>query len=337
MQERLTNREELILRKLVEVHIKTAEPVGSNTLSKILDVKLSPATIRNILAKLEDKNMLDKPHTSAGRIPTDNGYQYYVDNLMYPVELSDLERGEIRRVISKEEVGVFEVLESMARVLARLTNQLGVVIAPTNENLVLYHIDVIPLGNRKLFLILTTTGGLIRRLTVEFPNQIDTHRLVATCSLINERLGGLTLAEIRNTIRRRLSDVLILRDAFLSRLVDSADSIFRFSPDRGIHYFGTSQLLDQPEFRDLSRMKAVMALLENPVDLANILSIYGPTPGSDIRISRAIEGVAIVCSSYETGRGRGIVGVVGPPRMDYARAVSILSFSCRSLSDVFVV
>ena len=335
MEERLTKREEFILRTLIETHIAKAEPVSSRTLSKRPDITLSPASIRNTLADLEEKEMLAKPHTSAGRIPTDLGYQYYADNLMRPVELTDSERGAFSSIVTSADTDMVEVLESMARVLAHLTRQLGVIIAPLGEELCLHHLDVIPIADCKVSLVVTTTSGLVRSVILELPRAIDYRRLAAACSLINERLGGLNLEEIRATIRRRLADIIALRDVFLSYVINSADHIFRFDIEESMHYFGTSQLLEQPEFRNIERLKSLVEMLENPTSLIHILSVAPTASGVNIRISQVMDGIAIVNSSYETTRGIGTVSIMGPPRMDYARAVSILSYTCHSLSGIF--
>ena len=332
MNENLSSREELILRTLVEEHIRTAEPVSSRTISRMPGIDLSPASVRNTLADLEDIGMILKPHTSAGRIPADGGYCYYIEKLMRRPELREPEREAIDAVISTGGTDLFEMLEGMAKVLSRLSHQLGLIFSPSGERLKLFHIDVHRLSATRVMMILTMTSGLVRSVILDIEHEIDARRLSAVSALANERLSGLPLEEIRDTIRERLADVLALRDVFLMSIVESAENIFRVGLEERIHYFGTSRLLEQPEFQDFDRLRSLIYMLENPSDLMNVVSLREPGEGRRIRISRAVEGFAIVCSPYETGKEHGTMGIIGPPRMDYSRAMAILSYACYSLS-----
>jgi len=334
MQIELSNRQKEILRALVEEHICTAEPVGSNTISKSSSVGLSAASVRNTMAELEEMGLLLKPHTSAGRIPSDDGYQCYIEYLMAEPTIGEDERGAINAFLAGSR-DIFETLDGMARVLAQLTHRLGIIVSPFGDSVRLFRINVNLLSATRVMLILTLTSGTIRSMILEMDSEIDGRRLAAVTSLINDRLSGLTLKEIRDTILDRLSDVRALRDTFLTRLVGSAESIFRYGLEERLHYHGTAELLDQPEFHDFAKIRSIINLVEDPTDLVNIISVYGPGMFSGIRISRAIDGVAIICGGYETERGRGIASIVGPPRMDYAKTIGILSYTCKSLSKVF--
>ncbi len=335
MRIEITNRQEFVLKALVEEHIRTATPVGSSTIARLIPVRLSSATVRNILARLEEISLVRKPHTSAGRVPTDSGYRFYVDNLMEIPALAEGEIDVINSIIERGGRDFFETLESMARVLAKLTHQLGIIVSPVGGDFRLYNIDAHYLGAGRVALIITMTNGVSRSLVLDVDREIDRRRFRHVVSLINERLAGLTLGEIRQTIRDRLEDVLALRDSFIMNLVDLADGIFRYALGERLHYHGTIELLDQPEFKDHERLRSVMNLIEYPSDLVNAVSVLGPGTLSGVRISRAIDGVAIVCGRYDIGDDCGVASIVGPPRMDYSRTISVLSYACKSLSKAF--
>lgn len=335
MQLKLSNRQKIVFRALVEEHIRTAAPIGSNTVTRLIPLKLSSASVRNTLGEIEDMGLLSKPHTSAGRVPTDAGYHFYVDHLM---EIPDLAEDEIDAIKSTVKAGgrdFFEMLESMARVLAQLTHQLGIIISPAGGVFRLYRIDAHYIGAGRVALIITMTNGVSRSLVLDIDSEIDRKRLGYVVLLINDRLSGLPLDEIRRSIRDRLEDVLSLRDSFINSLVDSADGIFRYAIGERLHYHGTIELLDQPEFKDYKRLRSVMNLLEYPSDLVSVVSVEAPHDISGVRVSRAIDGVAIICGSYDIGDDSGVASIIGPPRMDYSRTISILSYACKSLSKVF--
>jgi len=331
---KLTEREGIVLKTLILTYLETARPVGSRTLSKTIIPKLSPATIRNNLADLDEKGLLKKPHTSAGRIPTIEGYRYYVNNLLSPKGLDQSERNTILRVIKAEYEDMFEFLDAVSQTLSSLSHQLGIIIPPLGENLRLYRLDVIPVSAERIHLVISTTGGKVRSVILNLPSPLEMHTLFSTCAILNERLSGLSLAEIRSTIRRRLGDIYSLKNSFLSSVLDRADSIFHFDPKKNIHYHGTMELLNQPEFHETNKMRALFSLLETRSDLSNYLSLACPPQGIKIRIGGVDEGFSFVSCQFESKYGDGIVGLIGPLRMDYGKAMSIISFSGDYLSRI---
>jgi len=336
MKIKLSNRQEIVLRALLEEHIRTAAPVGSGKIAEIIPLKLSSASVRNTLVELEELGLIAKPHTSAGRVPTDGGYKFYVDNLMEVPPISEEEIDAINSIVDRGGRDFFEMLESMARVLAQLTHQLGIVISPAGGEFRLHSIGAHYLGGQRVALIITMMNGVSRSLVLEVASEIDGRKLADVVSMINKRLAGLPLDEIRRTIRQRLEDVLSLRNSFITSIVDSADGIFRYAMGERFHYSGTIELLEQPEFQDYKRLRSIMSLLEDPGDLVSVVSVHGTGIHSGVRISRAIDGVAIVCGEYNISGDSGVASIVGPPRMDYSRAVGILTYVCNRLSKAYI-
>lgn len=331
----LSKREESILKELVELFIKSASPVSSLSISEIDSVGLSPASVRNTLLALEEKGFLHKPHTSAGRVPSSDGYQYYIDNLIHPTELTKDEKKAIDSALSPDQKNIMEFLDSVVRVLSELTESLGVIITPRSENLRLFRLDAIQLTENRVSLVVSTNTGLVRSVIINVGSDFDSEGLVTVCSLINERLTGLKLSEIRATIRKRLNDIRLLRESFVKAIIDSANSIFHFRVDEGLRFHGTAKLMNQPEFKGSDRLRELMSFLENSDETIEFLFNSAKEDDISINIDKPIEGIAVLRELFVLHDGQGLLCLMGPSRMDYNRAVSVLSYTGKMLNYVF--
>ncbi|MCK4573781.1 MAG: heat-inducible transcription repressor HrcA, partial [candidate division Zixibacteria bacterium] len=205
--ENLSQREKEILNNLISYYISTADPVGSRAIANKFAMGISSATIRNTLQDLEELGLVQQPHTSAGRIPTDLGYRVYVDYLLKPEGLTDAEKSRIRESILKEGRGVNEILGQTCRVLSDITHQLGVTIAPRFDEGILRRIELIPVSDEKLMIVVVVQSGLARSVILEIEANISEVSLREVETVLNERLTGLTLGHIKETISERLADV----------------------------------------------------------------------------------------------------------------------------------
>jgi heat-inducible transcriptional repressor len=204
----LNEREELVLEAVIRTYVETAEPAGSRTVAKRHGLGVSPATIRNSMSDLEDKGFLFHPHTSAGRIPTDRAYRYYVDTLMRPVRLTAAEQRRLRRELSEEDsAGAVErMIRRAAQVLGLLTGELGVAIAPKLSEVVLEKLELAQVSSERVLLVLTLKNGVVRTVYVDVPGSAPPETLAAVTMVLNERLAGLSLSDIRLTLPERLRD-----------------------------------------------------------------------------------------------------------------------------------
>src|SRR5688572_12050255 len=205
--EPLSKRERKILEAVIQTYIQTAEPAGSRTLSRRFGLGVSPATIRNAMSDLEEKGFLFHPHTSAGRIPTDMAYRYYVNTLMRPTRLTVAEQRLLRRELTDEQSGPIErVIRRAAQVLGLLTGELGVAIAPRLEAVILEKLELVPISSEKVLMVLTLRGGVVRSVYVDLPISVPNATLHSVASILNERLAGQSLAVVRQTMPERLRD-----------------------------------------------------------------------------------------------------------------------------------
>src|SRR5712664_3355096 len=202
----LNERERQVLEAVIETYVETAEPAGSRTISKKFGHALSAATIRNTMSDLEEKGYLYHPHTSAGRIPTDLAYRVYVDSLMHLSQVPPSESDQIREELTGERTAVDRILERAAQVLGVLTKELGVAVSPSLDEAVLERLELLQAGSDRLLLVLTLKSGVVRAIFVEVPSVMAPEIVGQVAVVLNERLAGLTLREIRATLSQRLRD-----------------------------------------------------------------------------------------------------------------------------------
>jgi heat-inducible transcriptional repressor len=334
----LTEREEVILAAVIDHYVKAAEPVGSRIISQRYDLGLSPATIRNTMQDLEQRGLLRQPHTSAGRVPTDLGYRYYVDKLLRPEPLSRGESAKIKKEVTHDPAAINEILAQTSKVLARLTNQLGVTVSPAFEKGVLSHIDLAQVAENRVLVIIAVKSGLARTLLLEVDTEIDPAQLDETRRVLNERLAGLTLGEVRNTAAERLRDSQG-EPRLIKMFVESSDRLVTLQEGGDLHLGGTSNIMAQPEFRDITNLSGLMHIIEDRSHLLEWITANNLTEGIVITIGQEFDAVdlascSLVTSTYTVGRVKGTIGVLGPTRMPYSKLVSVVDYTAKVLTDI---
>lgn len=330
----LSQRERNILRLVVEQFVDTAGPVGSRSLAKDTNVDLSPATIRNTMADLEDMGYLDHPYTSAGRVPTRLGYRAFVDELMDTPELSELEQEVLKMKLARLVGGdTEELLSESTRLLSKLTNLLGIALSPRLSSGVLERLDIVPLSGSRLMFVLSVEGGLVKTVVLNFDADLRRSKIDRVVSLLNERLAGLTLREIRDTYQERIRD---LQDetGLIELVLDEAPLLFS-EPDEGrLQFDGTQNILAQPEFQEPDDVRHLIETIEDEDRIVQVLeNLFESNPEAVgqaiVRIGsetdeEEMDAYSIVISPYRLGDTVGSLGVIGPKRMDYRRAVALV-------------
>lgn len=340
MTDRLSEREWKVLEAVVQTYIETAEPAGSRTIAKRFPLGVSAATIRNTMSDLEDRGYLFHPHTSAGRIPTDLAYRMYVDQLMWrrPVPVSERDRlaQELRG-----DPGVIEgILEKAAQVLGVLTQELGVAVAPTFDGAVLERLELMQVGPQRLLIVLVVRGGLARTIFLELRSQLPPEAITKVAGVLNERLSGLTLRQVRTTLRDRLRDSAEhpSESELLNIFIEEADQVFDV-PASGQLMLGSAQMLaDQPEFHSNERMRNLLELTERRDVLRDALRSrerlgITVTIGAENADPR-FNAFTIVTSSYRRGGLTGVIGVMGPTRMPYDKVLALVEHTSRMVEDL---
>ena len=332
----LTERERRVLEAVIQTYIETAEPAGSLTVARRVRLGLSPASIRSIMSDLEAKGYLFHTHTSAGRIPTDLAYRLYVNDLMRLSPPSDQERETLRRELHLQRSAVEEILLRAAQVLGVLTHELGVAAAPRLDEVVLERLDLVHVASDRLLLVFHLRSGAIRTIFVQIPAHVAAGTVEHVARLLNERLAGLTLREIRSTLPERLRDADSSGTSgdLLNIFIAEGEGIFDLATETDGVVLGSAELLaDQPEFTSQERMRGLLSLTERRDLLreallarqqSGLLITIG-TEHSDARLAD----FTLVTSSYRLGDLTGVIGVIGPTRMPYDKIIGLVQHTSR--------
>lgn len=335
--ENLTEREKQVLGNLISYYIRSADPVGSRVIANKFKMGISSATVRNTLQDLEELGLVEQPHTSAGRIPTDLGYRVYVDYLLKPEDLTEEEKQVIRSTLLREGRGIDDILGQTSHILGDITNQLGVTIAPQFDRGQLTSLRLIPVAEDRVMVVVVVQSGLAKSVILEVKTQVDQQSLQDVEGVLNERLAGLTLGEIRRTIDQRLAGVQD-KGRLINLIVDSKEKIWTDGSKTDIRLAGADHLLSQPEFSDRERISGLVRLLEDGRILSEFLR-QAKKEGLIITIGREnkfseIFDCSLVTSSYQVGDISGTIGVIGPTRMAYSKLASVVEYTARTITDV---
>lgn len=339
----LNDRDKSILRLVVQSFIDTAGPVGSRFLSTNYQLGLSPASIRNTLSDLEARGFLDHPYTSAGRVPTERGYRAYVDELMEQIQLSEQEQEVLRTHLSESVSDAELLVRESSRLLSQFANLLGVAISPRLSTGVLERLEVVPLSSNRAMFVISVRGGLIRTIILHVESELSRSALDKVVLLLNERLAGLTLDEIRRTCKDRVRDLQSDDTGVVQLLMDSSSMLFSEPPtDRRVEVGGTDRMLAQPEFQQPEELRELIKLVDDEAAVIGLLDASDDEAIGSARVRIGSENTAseaetqlrysVVTAPYQRHNMRGTIGVIGPTRMDYARVISLVEGMAALLS-----
>ena len=339
----LKDREKAILRFVIHQFILTANPVGSRNISKRYDIGLSPASIRNIMSDLEETGFLNHPHTSAGRVPTDKGYRFYVDSLMDPPKLDQTSKKIIDINLSSAPTETEELLRVTSYILSDLTNQLAMVTYPKFEQAVLQKIQIVQLSSTRILVVVSINSGMVKTITLEIDAEVREEQVITVQQLLNERLSGLRFSEIRNSIEERMKDFNSESYRPIIRVfLDSVDKIFTDQSGEKAIISGTKNILKQPEFEDVNQFQSVIELIENKDIIIHILDEkklpfeddVSITIGQEIREEK-LSDYSMITKEYKIGDMHGTLGIMGPKRMDYSKIVAAVVYIAEQLTQEF--
>ena len=336
----LDERRRDVLRSLIQLHVETGEPVGSESLSRVLNRALSPATLRNIMADLEALGYLDHPHTSAGRVPTDEGYRVYVDSLMGQKPLAPGDAAAIAHELRPAEASVDHVMENASHLLSRLSRHVGFVLAPDIARTSFRHIDLVSLAHPRVLVVMVSTSGIVTNKVVEVEERLSPEELQACANYLNTNYTGMSLQAIRARLLELMKEEKALYDSLLKKVVALGERAFAPEPEAASVYLdGTSNILAQPEFEDLPRMRALFRTFEEKGRLVKILNACLSKDGVRITIGHEnpdpdLRQVALVTASIplDPDAAWGL-GVVGSTRMEYGRMIALVEHVARALNQ----
>lgn len=333
----LTKRQKKILWAIIDDYIVSAEPVGSRTVSKKKGVGFSPATVRNEMADLEEMGFLEQPHTSAGRIPSQKGYRFYVDHLLLPHVLDEADKAIL--ILNQTEQIEFE-MQRISTQLSQLTNYMTMIVSPKLIEGHLKHLSIVPITDQIAVTVMVSDKGQVEQHRILLPDTISMSMIEQLVNLLNDRVTGLPLAKLKQLALGRIVDELhhLLYPKQLVSMI--LEQLFMFEHAEQVFLSGTTRILEQPEFRDVEKMRGLLDLIEANEQILQLLEPIKPMmEGVQVRIGSEIsvdgvEDCSVITASFILDDDPvGTIGVLGPTRMDYGKVISLIDSFAKSMSQ----
>mgnify|MGYP000877092395 FL=1 len=326
----LNERKKCILRAVTDDYIDTAEPVGSRTIASRYKLGISSATIRNEMADLEESGYLYQPHTSAGRIPSDKGYRYYVDVLLEKEPITAQENTKIAQLAKLKKEAIEKLIRRSTKILAELTEYISVAVIPKHHQAVFKHLQLVSLDPHNILAIIVIDPGIVENKIIFTPKSFSPNELEQISSHLNSKLRGIKIEAIGSNIIREIKDSSIKAQGLLECLLELLEDRFKDPEHEMLICDGVLHLFEQPEFQDLDKTKLLLEMIEQRQTLANILSDLASSSGVKVSIGGEntkpeLKELSLVTATYYlNGQSMGTIGVLGPTRMAYGRAITLV-------------
>nr|WP_106780022.1 heat-inducible transcriptional repressor HrcA [Lysinibacillus timonensis] len=335
----LTNRQLQILQVIVDDFVSSAQPVGSRQISKKEWINFSPATIRNEMADLEELGFLEKTHTSSGRVPSEKGYRFYVDHLLQPKTMSIKDIGLIQSLFQNQIVEMEQIIRESANILSDLTSYTTILLGPNVGKHRVKRFQIVPLTDQTAVAIIVTDNGHVENRTITLPVGFETTDIEKTVNILNERLSGVPLLELHSKLEFETLEVLRHHIRTADTLFKSLKQMTTVDNDSEIYFAGKMNMLNQPEFHDLNKIRMLMDLMDKK---SQVISLFHPNDQDiHIRIGSennhlAMEDCSVITATYSIGHEQtGSIAIIGPTRMDYQRVISLLDLMRKGLTNTF--
>lgn len=336
----LDDRKTKILNAIIKNYMETGEPVGSRTISKYTDLNLSSATIRNEMADLEELGYIVQPHTSAGRIPSDKGYRFYVDHLM---EDKDVAITEMKNFVIEHTEKMEQVLQQVAKILATNTNYATMVSAPSYHKNKVKFIQLSNVDNEHILAVIVTESNIVKNKMISVSEPIDNESMLKLNILLNSNLNGLALEEINLGTISKLKEQAGIHEDIISNVLDTIAETMGAEDDIRIYTSGATNFFKYPELSDSERASELISTFEEKQQLASLVAenlLEEENTGIQVYIGsespiQTMRDCSVVTATYELGEGiRGTIGIVGPKRMDYEKVMNNLKTLKQSLDGI---
>ena len=332
----LTNRQNVIFKTIVEEFTRTAEPIGSKTLMNLLDFPVSSATIRNEMAALEKVGLLEKTHTSSGRIPSSRGYRYYVENLL-ETNLDVPMQQTLKTYFTQRHYSIDDVVSKSCDILSEMTNLTSIALGPDCEDQCLQHVQLVPVNEKSAVAIIVTNKGHTENKFFQFKEEVSTDDLKKCTDLLNDKLVGTPICQVvdrMNDIHPIMAATLVRHEVLFEAFVTA---FMKFAQDR-IKVSGRGNMLFQPEFSDLNRLKELMNVLENGhmiKEWTNKESNVSVRIGKRKELTQIGDCSIISAKFHYSDSEEGQLMVVGPNRMQYSKVVGLMDYMTNVIEDIF--
>lgn len=323
----ITNRQKEILKVIVEEYIQTAKPVSSNHVCKKL--KCSSATIRNEMARLEEVRLLEKNHFASGRIPSEEGYKYYVDNLMTPKDMTGEDMLKLQTIFRNNSLDLNDTIKKSIEIVSEITNYTAVVLGSTSRENRLKKVEVIPLEENKILSIVITDKGVVQHKTLFLPDKVSNEEVKKTVELINKLVVGTPINEVSEKLEYEVKPIIrdyVNQYEVLYNTFYDAFHEFTTNQNSNVHFGGRTNMLKQPEFNSVDKVKEILTKFE---DINSISKMKEEDNGINIYVGSETElsdDVSVIKTKYNIDGEEGTIAIIGPKRMEYDRVVALLDY-----------
>lgn len=334
----LTERERLILRTIIDDFVQTAHPIGSRKLAKNEQINLSAATIRNVMADLEEKELLEKTHTSSGRVPSEKGYRYYVDHFISPT-INDHNLSVITHIIQDNIIELEQIVQLSAEMLSQLTNYTAIVIGPDDTDATLKQVQLLPLSAHTVVAILVTSTGHVEHKSFTIPHEINVNDLEKMVNILNDKLVGLPIISLTHALETEVFELMRKHIKNYEQMFEYIKSVMAYEESIKLYVDGQANLLTQPEFRDVDKIYDFYCFLEEEEALVDLLSSF--QGGLQVRIGQeneleVVKDLSLITSNFKlTSEQQGTIALIGPTRMEYRKVISLLQALSQELTNLF--
>ena len=322
----MDDRQKELLKEIVESYINTVRPVGSQALCK--KFKLSSATIRNEMAALEKLGYIEKNHVSSGRIPSEKGYKYYVDNLMKPKELNGEEMLKLQTIFHNQQLQINDTITKCMEIISELTNYTSVVLGKNSNDNMLQQVNIIPLDNNQIIALVCTNKGIVENKKFKLPDNMFVQEIVKTCEIINKMLVGTPINEVSQRLEFEIKPII-------SKTIKQYETVYEIFYDAfrdftknssNVFFSGKTNILKQPEYDNIDEIKRIVNKFE---DDTLVRKIEEMSDGINVYIGEESEfdpNVTVIKSKYNINGEEGTIAIVGPKRMEYDRVIGLLEY-----------
>ncbi len=338
----LDDRKIKVLYAIINSYIVSAEPIGSRTITKKYDLGVSSATIRNEMSDLEELGYLNKPHTSAGRVPSDKAYRLYVNQLLNTGKLKmDIKKKEeIKKALISEASEIDELIQNSAKVLSAITSYTALALSPQLKKSKLKHIQLLPIDDLEVLLVLVNDSGIVKNTIFRLDKKIDEDQLIVISNFLNHKLKGLTIEDIGREMDNDIFKEMYEYKKIIDNIIPIINKTFNDIDSVEVYADGVNKIFDFPEYKDLDKAKSFISFIEDKELLANIL--LSNTNGNEIEITIGNENIydpikecSLITTTYKLGDVTiGKIGVIGPTRMDYPMVINALKLFSANLTEI---
>ncbi len=333
----LTDRQLLILQTIIDDFIHTAHPIGSRAISKKESINLSAATVRNVMADLEEFDLLEKTHSSSGRVPSEKGYRYYVDHVISPT-IKEKEISIIKNIIQDNIIEFEHIVQLSAEVLSQLTNYTAIILGPNEVDATLKQIQIITLTKQTAVAILVTSTGHVEHKSISIPTGVDVSDFEKMVNILNDRLIGIPIVNLAHTLQTEVYELMKMHIKEYELMYEYIKSVIRYDEPAKLYVGGQSNILTQPEFKDVDKIYEFFTMLEDESEIIKLLEDQHDglkvTIGNENKM-KAIKNFSLITSSYQLGVNQlGTIALIGPTRMEYRKVITLLKSLSTEMTDL---